>query len=77
MDIITDQFLLQTLKDSLRVIMVLDVLIIGTMIYGVLRFLVITIGKLIIKGCKAIWRFIGKLTNKQEDVVLEESKVEV
>lgn len=77
MDIITYQFLLQTLKDSLRVIMVLDVLIIGTMIYGGLRFLAITIGKLIIKGCKGIWRFIRKLINKQGDVVLEESKMEV
>lgn len=72
MDIITDLFLLQTLKDSLRVIMVLDVLIIGTMIYGGLRFLVITIGKLIVKGCKAIWRLIQKLVNKQDDTVLEE-----
>ena len=77
MDIFTEQLLLQTLKDSLRVIMVLDVLIIGTMIYGGLRFLVINIGKLIIKGCKAIWRLIRKLVNKQEEVVLEESKVEV
>jgi hypothetical protein len=77
MDIFTDQLLLQTLKDSIRVIMVLDVLIIGSMIYGGLRFLAINIGKLIVKGCKAIWRFIGKLINKQREVLLEESKVEV
>lgn len=77
MDIFTEQLLLQTLEDSLRVIMVLDVLFIATMIYGGLRFLVITTGKLVIKGFKAIWRFIGKLINKQGNVVLEESKVEV
>jgi hypothetical protein len=35
------------------------------------------IGRLIVRGCKAIWRFIRKLINKQGDVVLEESKVEV
>ncbi|MEA5085148.1 MAG: hypothetical protein VB018_13520 [Lachnospiraceae bacterium] len=64
-----DSWGLQTLQDTIRVVMVLGVFyyigVICMLLYCLLNWLC----NLAVKGCKAIWRFIKKISNRPEALV--------
>lgn len=77
MDSSTNQLLVQTLNDTIRVVMVLSVLVILSTIYGGMKLLMKMIGNLIVKGCKHIWGYIRKTPSEPVIPVTAEQNAEV
>ncbi|NCC02283.1 MAG: hypothetical protein EOM34_16830 [Clostridia bacterium] len=69
MDKLMDQLFWQMVMDIIRVIILVYafgiLIFLGECINRLEKF----IGKLIVKGCKVIWRFIKKLFNRPEILV--------
>jgi hypothetical protein len=77
MDKLTDALLWQMIMDTIRVVMVVYAL--GILILlgeGITRFEKL-IGKLIVRGCKAMWRLIKKIFSRPQIAVTAEENLEV
>ena len=74
---LSDQLFLQMVVDTIRVVMVLYGLAILYVAYAGVNALLKLIGKLTVKGCKAIWRFVRNVIKRPEVAVTTEQNTEV
>lgn len=77
MEKFTDQLLWQMVMDTIRIIMVVYALSILILLGEGITRLEKLIGKLIVRGCKGMWRLFKKLFSRQQIVVTAEQNTEV
>lgn len=77
MDKFTDQLLWQMVMDTIRVVMVVYALGILILLGEGITRLEKLIGKLIVRGCKAMWRLVKKLFSRPQIEVTVEQNMEV
>ena len=77
MDQFTNQLLMQMVMDTIRVVMLVYALGILILLGEGMNRLEKLIGKLIVRGCKAMWRLVKKLFSRPEIAVTAEQNVEV
>lgn len=73
----TDALLLQMVMDTIRVVMVVYALGILILLGEGITRLEKLIGKLIVRGSKAMWRLVKKLFSRPQIAVTAEENVEV
>lgn len=77
MDKFTDQLVWQMVMDTIRVIMVIYALGILILLGEGITRLEKLIGKLMVRGCKAIWRLVKQLFSRPQLTVTAEQNTEV
>lgn len=77
MDQFTDQILTQMIMDTIRVVMLVYALGILILLGEGMNRLEKLIGKLIVRGCKAMWRLVKKLLCRPEIAITVEEQSEV
>lgn len=77
MDKFTDQLLWQMVMDTIRVVMVVYALGILILLGEGITQLEKLIGKLIMRGCKAMWRLVKHLFSRLQIAITAEQNTEV
>ena len=77
MEKFTDQLLWQMVMDTIRVVMVVYALGILILLGEGITRLEKLIGKLIVRGCKGIWRLVKQIFSRPQIAVTAEQNTEV
>ena len=73
----TNQILMQMVMDTIRVVMLVYALGIIILVVEGMNRLEKLIGKLIVRGCKAMWQLVKKLFSRSEIAITAEEQSEV
>lgn len=77
MDQVLDQLFLQMVMDTIRVVLVVYAFSILILLGEGINRLEKLIGKLIVRGCKAMWRLVKNIFNRPQVAVKAEQNTEV